>query len=224
MSKIEIQPIRFDEIDKTPEIAGIYAWYYRIEISDRDIDLCIDSVEKSNQDDKLVIVENFCKHKLFNFFLESPYHVTMKGKLKPKFAGALEHENEVSKSLIMRIASEPQRLKEIKKALLKCAPHFASPIYLGVAKNLRSRLLRHKFLIELFQNAQVSIFPDAVADDNHSEEDHRDHSFANEVVCQRKLNSSYLLAYVLPLSIERDICTDVENILNRIYYPLCGRN
>ena len=51
-----------------------------------------------------------------------------------------------------------------------------------------------------------------------------DHKFAHEVIIQRKLNINDLEVHIMKLEVEENIQVDVENILNRLNYPLCGRN
>ena len=223
MGPADKQSFRFDEINQAPEGAGIYAWYYRIEVSDKDIALCISSVESAQVTKRAEIVRDFLERRIFRYFKESPYTVQLSGQLKPKFSGQVANDTMVSSSLVSRLAEDPRRLEGIKQALLASIPLFSSPIYIGIAESLCSRLRQHKKLIEAFRQAEAISLP-YFEEDNKSQEAYRDHCFAKEVTSLRQFNVSDLQVFVLPLSIDPKIRIDVENILNRIYFPLCGRN
>ena len=149
----------------------------------------------------------------------------MKGRLKPTYAGRLHHQSPVSESLVARIVEQPHRLHELKRMLLDTVPP-SSPIYIGVAKNLRNRLGQHKKLIEQFRNAlSIDESCKLTALSTEDEEDLRDHSFAYEVCSLRRLNVTRLfVCTLLAYPVDEGIRIDLENVLNRINFPLCGRN
>ncbi|MER9700761.1 hypothetical protein [Mesorhizobium sp. M0146] len=116
--------------------------------------------------------------------------------------------------MLDRIVEEPARLATIRQVLEASAPHFASPIYIGMSEKLRLRLKRHKALIEKYGE-----LPDIAL----SEEEQRDQSFAREVRA-RNIPPSRLFVVATVISGPPGTYVDIENILNRIHYPLLGRN
>lgn len=214
---------RFNEIANAPDVPGVYSWYYRIELTDRDIAVCIAEVEATpDEAAREALIETFLDRRLFRYYKEEPYTVELSGALKPRYAGRVEHIAEISQSLCKRVAEAPARLQDIKAALIHTVPRFASPIYIGVAKKLRSRLMQHVRLIEaLQQHKAVAIGLGSPYES--SEEEESDHKFAFEVTMLRDFATSSLVVNTLELSIDDAIRYDLENILNRINYPLCGR-
>jgi hypothetical protein len=215
---------RFNEVARAPDVPGVYSWYYRIELADRDIAVCIADVEAaSDLPSKEQVIRTFLDRRLFRYYKEEPYSVEVSGPLKPRYAGFVEHISEISSSLCKRVAEQPQRLNDIKTALGNTVPRFASPIYIGVAKALRTRLMQHVRLIESLQQLKASAFSSAMMAGTTSEEEENDHKFAFEVTMLRDFATSSLVVNALELSIDDAIRYDLENILNRINYPLCGR-
>jgi hypothetical protein len=219
------QLFRFSEITGAPTSPGVYAWYYRLELTDKDIADCIESIElEPSEEIRHEIIRAFLDVHLFRYYKEVPYFVSLSGKLKPRYEGLLAHHVDMSTSLIKRLAETPANLYEIKRTLKLAIPQFSSPIYIGVAKCLRDRLMQHVHLINSLQHLQASgaitVMPDAEADND----DDRDHKFAYEVSLIRGFRPSCLIVNTLDLPVNDSIRYDLENILNRINYPLCGRN
>jgi hypothetical protein len=215
---------RFNEVAGAPDMPGVYSWYYRIELTDRDIAVCIADVEAAPDiNSKEEVIRAFLDRRLFRYYKEEPYSVEVTGPLKPRYAGLVEHISEISQSLCKRVAEEPQRLNDIKTALIHTVPRFASPIYIGVAKRLRSRLMQHVRLIESLQHLKASAISAGLMAGAMTEEEENDHKFAYEVTMLRDFATSSLVVNTLELSIDDAIRYDLENILNRINYPLCGR-
>jgi hypothetical protein len=50
------------------------------------------------------------------------------------------------------------------------------------------------------------------------------HTFAHEAMVIRRFDPNDLWVNVLQTALDHEITYSVENILNRINYPLCGRN
>lgn len=215
---------RFNEVASAPDTPGVYSWYYRIELTDRDIAVCIASVEAlSDISEREKVIRLFLDRRLFRYYKEEPYSIELFGALKPRYAGRVDHVSEISSSLCRRVAEQPKRLNDIKKALIQTVPRFASPIYIGVAVRLRSRLMQHVHLIESLQHLKASAIASGIGNEPMSEEDENDHKFAYEVTMLRDFATSSLVVNTLELSIDDAIRYDLENILNRINYPLCGR-
>ena len=217
---------RFSEVASAPDTPGIYAWYYRIELTDKDIARCVEDIDlASDQDSRDSIMREFLNNHLFSFYKEIPYFVALSGKLKPKYEGFIDQRSDVSQSLVRRLANNPNNLYDLKSTLRSAVPLFASPIYIGVASRLRERLLQHVRLVDYYQHIKASAAADAQTLRTSDEEDEdRDHKFAYEVSMVRGFRSSSLMVNTLELPVNDGIRYDLENILNRINYPLCGRN
>jgi hypothetical protein len=217
---------RFSEVAGAPDTPGIYSWYYRIELTDKDIGNCVEEVELSaSPTEREAIVRSFLENHLFRYYKEMPYMVDLSGPLKPRYKGTIDHSMDISASLVKRLAEEPNNLRELKQMLKLTVPMFASPIYIGVATSLRVRLLQHFQLINNLQHLKASAVGDGVTVPTGSDtEEDRDHKFAYEVSMTRGFRPSSLVVNTLELQVNDIIRYDLENILNRINYPLCGRN
>ncbi len=206
------------EIGDVPAKAGVYAWYYTPEITSFDLDRIIADVLSLKAGGSLAAAKDavraFLDESVFRYFREQPYSAQLRGPLKPRYEGRIEHMPTLSESLLDRIVEEPARLATIREVLEASAPLFASPIYIGMSEKLRFRLKRHKTLIEKYGE-----LPDLGA----SEEDQRDQSFAREVR-SRNIPPSRLFVVATVISGPPGSYVDIENILNRIHYPLLGRN
>lgn len=213
------------EISSIPPEPGVYAWYYSPEITKFDLEQAIiqinDFNQKSDIDAASNVVRNFLHNSLFRYFQEEPYQAILRGSLKPRYEGYIEHTAELSEDLVKRIVEEPERLITIRQVLEKSAPNFASPIYIGMSENLCNRIKRHKKLIEKYcsqfsdQNIQSKT--------TDKESDDRDRSFAMRI-CSRNIPPTRLFVTINILEDVGKTYVDIENILNRIHYPLLGRN
>ena len=209
------------EIINVPSKPGVYAWYYSPEITDFDLQDTINKIlmfkSVNNMDEAQEIVKTFLNNYLFRFFQEEPYHATLRGSLKPKYEGTVEHTPELSEDLVARIVDEPERLTTVRQVLEKSTPNFSSPLYIGMSKNLNGRLKTHKKLIEKYCS-QVN--PN---DFNIKDAEDRDKNFAMRV-CSRNIYPTRLSVAINVLEDIGERYVDIENILNRIHYPLFGRN
>ena len=94
------------------------------------------------------------------------------------------------------------------------APMFASPLYMGMAGDLRSRLATHKALIERYRRLYRQEGEPARDSDS---------GFAWQVA-KRRIPPDRLIVFTCTTAADNNIAVDIENILNRIYYPILGRN
>jgi hypothetical protein len=203
------------EIGDAPETSGVYAWYYSPEVTDFDLNRTIADVQAaSDRFEAEGLIRAMLDERIFRFFREEPYNAELSGALKPSFSGALEHHAPVSHSLASRLAADPERLRTIRSVLTLSAPMFASPLYIGMATVLRTRLARHKELIEKFRSA--------VPRDGQTSRS-SDAGFAWQVA-KRKIPPERLFVFTCSIAGDDGTAVDVENILNRICYPILGRN
>lgn len=208
------------EIGDVPAEPGVYAWYYTPEITDYDLDKIISTVRRLKASAGAAAAKQavrlFLEDTVFRYFREQPYFAQLRGPLKPTYEGTIGHAPSLSESLVDRIVEDPTRLEAIRDVLEASAPDFASPIYIGMSERLASRLKHHKSLIEKYgEIANLGV--------RTSTEEQRDHSFAREIR-DRDIPPSRLFVVTRVISGPAGTYVDVENILNRIHYPLLGRN
>jgi hypothetical protein len=210
----EIRTLTWTEIELAPERAGVYAWYSRLRISKADIQNVVSQVSNAKDEQEArVAIEQALDRFVFNPYRESPYRVLLRGQLKPKFSGDVQHEPSRSDSLVTRLAKNPQRLNTVAELLSTAAPAFTSPLYIGMATNLRNRLRTHKNKITEFRDQRTE------ADGDSSPEA----GFARQVVA-RGFDPTNLFVHVAEIDVDTGEHNDIENILNRINYPIFGRN
>ena len=193
----------------------MYAWYSKLVISRADIEAVIRNVNAAQQGGEAqarAVVENALNSFIFGPYQETPYQVTMRGQLKPKFIGEVLHEPSKSDSLIERLAADPERFRVIADVLKNVAPWFTAPLYIGMAKNLRTRLKQHRNKIVELRDSH-SGGRDIVAEAG----------FANQVVA-RNFDPTNLFVHIAEVNVDSGEHNDLENILNRINYPIFGRN
>ncbi len=207
----------WQDIHEVPDSPGVYAWYYRHQLGTWDINQISAQVTELNQkgqtDQAERVVRTFLETKLFRPFMEMPYKAVIRGALKPTYRGDLAHDLPISGDVVRRISEDPGRLFFIKQVLENAVPRFSSPIYIGMSDRLRRRLLKHKHLINSYleDGLYTPIGPTEVADQ----------SFAKQVV-RRGFDVTRLAVTVQPIEATANEHLDVENILNRINFPLCG--
>lgn len=208
--------LTWSEIDLAPETPGVYAWYSRLVISKADIDAVINRVREAKQQGEIQAraeVEDALDQFIFSPYRETPYQVALRGQLKPKFSGEVIHEPSKSESLVGRLASNPERFRTVSEVLKTAAPWFTAPLYIGMAINLRSRLRQHRNKIVELRDLQGHGSIDDIAEAG----------FANQVVA-RNFDPTNLFVQIAEVNVDTGEHNDLENILNRINYPIFGRN
>lgn len=212
-----IQKHLWADIVNAPALPGVYAWYYSPEITDYDLEQTISRLIAYRDTDRVAaeeLVRTTLDSRIFQHFREEAYRANIEGPLKPTYTGTLEHTFKVSAGLVGRIVDDPDRLRTIRDVLDMSAPNFASPLYMGMAGELRSRLATHKTLIEKYRRLQ-----------RQGEEPVRnsDAGFAWQVA-KRRIPPDRLIVYTCTTAADAKTAVDIEHILNRIYYPILGRN
>lgn len=206
------------DIGDVPAEPGIYAWYYSPEITARDLDEVKSRVEALKASAQVAAakeaIRTFLEEAVFQYFREQPYSAHLYGQLKPTYKGIIEHAPTVSETMLDRLVEEPARLETVRSVLETSAPNFASPIYIGMSDRLATRLKRHKWLIERYGEMRSA---------GVTATELRDQSFAREVR-SRKIPPSRLFVITHVITGPPGSYVDAENILNRIHYPLLGRN
>lgn len=218
-----MKQFRWREINQVPHEGGVYAWYFTPELTEYDSTEFVTQVLATkaldDKDASVRYIEQFLEQHIFHYFIEQPYKAEVSGPLKPRYFGMLQHQPALSNTLVQRLIEKPERIKAIRQILASSVPNFSSPIYIGMSKDLGKRLARHKALIEKYQETPTLV----VNIETMLEEDQRDHSFAKEA-CARGIPPSLLSVIIEPVVGIADEWVDIENILNRIHFPLLGRN
>ena len=208
--------LSWSEIDLAPEASGIYAWYARIVISKADIDAVVKRITEAKQRGDAQAraeVEDALDRFIFGPYRETPYQVALRGQLKPKFSGDITHEPSRSESLVGRLSTNPERFRAVSEILKNAAPWFTAPLYIGMATNLRIRLKQHRNKIVELRDLQGYGSIENIAEAG----------FANQIVA-RNFDPTNLFVHVAEVNVETGEHNDLENILNRINYPIFGRN
>ncbi|TVS03682.1 MAG: hypothetical protein EA407_06325 [Rhodobacteraceae bacterium] len=215
---------QWSEVPTIGDVPGIYAWYYMPEITQFDIGKLIESVHchisKGDRAAGHKQIETFLEQFIFSYFSEEPYETIMRGPLKPTYEGQLHHRPSVSAALIERLLDDPERLRTVKAVLETSAPDFASPIYIGMSEKLGRRLKHHRKLIEKYRAKRPEATFTPVSE---PKTDQRDQSFARQIA-EREINPQRLFVMIRLINAGTNHYVDLENILNRIHYPLLGRN
>lgn len=211
------EAISWVDLSTVPESAGVYAWYASLAISAADLLAFETRVHdiKLSGGSPLAFIDSQLDALIFRRYREDNYEVSITGPLKPEYVGSAVHKPPISASLVSRLAEDPSRLREIADAMRSAAPYFTAPLYIGMAKNLRQRLMRHKALIEQLY--------DSSRERESLEIGEGDAGFAKQVFA-RGFDYTNLFVYVQLIDIRTNEQADVENILNRINFPIFGRN
>jgi hypothetical protein len=207
-------------IDKAINKPGVYAWYYKPQLTNHDIDVLITTLKTAEAVTRGDLVREFLQRHIFDPLSDGPYTAAIRGPLKPTYEGALHIKAAISDDAVARIASNPERLRQIKAILEASVPDFSSPIYIGMATNLQRRLVSHKAAINRLKH---TVHPAVELDETVSEDQYPTQSFAAEVV-RRNLSVNNLIAVTQTTEFLSDEYKDAENILNRLSFPICGRN
>lgn len=209
------------DLRQAPAGPGVYAWYYEPEITDFDLDTALAAVrahltEGDRAGAEAVITALLSDH-VMSYFRQDPYEVVLSGQLKPRHSGLAEHDQRLSPALVQRLLEDPDRLRPLRDILAGSAPYFASPLYVGMSDNLRSRLAQHRTLIEKFR---AKDFRRATHETSAQNEEA---GFARRVV-RRKIPPDRLFAMICEADEVAGLHIDAENLFNRMYYPILGRN
>ena len=214
----------WDNLHLAPNTPGIYAWYHKIDVEEKNLNQEFEEIQKSEtrkeREDKIrAVIEKY----LFSRYKHDDYTVEIRGKLVPEFTGKIRQKLEVKDSLIEKLAGEEKcsNLKDIFTIISCGVPAFSNPLYIGVSEKLRTRLTQHKQRIEFYRDNQI--------DESSDEENDGviEKVFAGRII-KRNFQESDLEVHVLEqnnLRLGKDFpFSEVENLLNRINYPLLGRN
>lgn len=229
-----MQPQRLSafDVELAPQAPGIYAWYAQLALSVDDWHPRIkDGIDLAARDLDRAIADYAQVH--------SPEPVALRGdgSYGLNWSGEIRRDNisdhiegnfaNAVDSHLSRVSPNPEGRKLLTALLHAATPIFASPLYIGVATNLRVRLSQHKADYEL---AKTEI--------------HNDPSSSNRLqfhgssfgarVAGAGVQMECLECWILPTGDiidskesdrhQRNVAEVAEWVLQRIFLPVLGRN
>ncbi|WP_237156062.1 GIY-YIG nuclease family protein [Mycobacteroides abscessus] len=220
------------DLDMAPESAGIYAWYAQLGLADEDW--------KPHHKNGFDLAAGYLIDAVASYagiHEPSPVHLTGKGTYQLPWTGTLRrssiadvsepNEDPAVATHLGELAVHPDVRRLLISLLRAATPVFASPLYIGVATNLRTRLREH---MAAYENARAALRQDpALAGRMQFEGE----SFGFRLAATG-LQLDYLQCWVLPASLDaptddgstpsaRDVAETAEWILQRIFLPVLGR-
>ena len=161
--------------------------------------------------------------KILKFFKLPNYTVRVSAPLKPTFEGEVENVQRISDKPIDLIFQNIEVVKDINSFFNLNNSCFFSPVYIGKAKRIQDRLFQHKQLISDLKNATRTI--EIELSSNDVKFDTSEFAFAKEFV-KRSIPLDWLYFSYCDLSNSKisESYEAIESIMNRINFPLMGRN
>jgi hypothetical protein len=220
------------QLDRAPVGPGIYAWYCRIPLSEADWRPRLQGGLDAAGGDLTAALNDYVR-------VHQPGPIALRGLARYDLAWTGEiRQQGVSDELqpgsgtrldlhLAEIADDPEA-RRLLSALLRAAPPvFASPLYIGVATNLRQRLADHKRSFEA-ASAVIRRSPDQAVLLQHRGKDLGARLAGAGIPLER------LECWVLPtpeMSIpsdvaqvkQRSVAQAAEWMLQRIFQPILGR-
>ena len=195
-----------------PDASGIYAWYYRPHLSVPDVQAVkAELTVIGDPNDRQALVRTFLERHVYGLLTEPDFEAAISGPLKPRYEGTLSHRPALTPALLERLSNDPSAFDDLRQLFEGDIHLLSSPLYIGMAKSLRRRLAAHRNLIEVFrEGGQAAANPDD------------DHSFARTVHARGIRPSRLMVCVQIATVSERMV--NLENILNRVFFPIFGRN
>ena len=145
------------EVDLAPPSPGIYAWYARLALAENDWKPRVRGNTDAAASDLTAAVSDYCR-----VHHPCPVHLRGDGSYGLNWSGTLSRESVVDDGShhpdsrldkgLGDIPMDPNKRRILSNLLRASAPVFASPLYIGVATNLRVRLNEHKVD---YENAKI---------------------------------------------------------------------
>lgn len=229
-----LQPRRLSalDLDLAPDLPGIYAWYAQLDLSADDWRARISNGTDEAGPYLIRAVEDYAQiHEPTAMELKgnAAYGLNWFGSIRPQpitRASASSAKSPINERL-QELAETEENRRLITNLLLSAPPVFASPLYIGVATNLRKRLAVHR---DNFEEASKTL--------EKKPEDAARLQFAGENLGERlagagipleRLECWYLTVAPPPTpetaqtQIQRSVSEAAEWIVQRIFHPILGR-
>ncbi len=207
--------LSFGEVSDAEPIPGIYAWYLRIRPGNKDTETPEDflkSIKRRTEE---------LQYPTMSMQARGHFRLNMQGDLKHLWYG---HEKNKFPDQLIETLSNSEEREMLSKILEFAVPLLTGPLYIGVSKNLQSRLQQH---VKLIQEYHESISQLTAIDSSESFEN--DKNFAGRIV-ERKINPNRLVVCIsyppypqFPSERIRKTIETAETLLNKIFYPILGR-
>ena len=148
------------EISNAPTGPGVYAWYYKPEITTFDLQKITSRINElrraEGKSEAKKAVRDFLEDSLFRYLTKQPYTASLTGPLKPNYEGTTAHIPNVSDTLLERIVESPERLETMRKILhisaLSLPVHYISGCLDTSIDHQRRRAVQSPLLV----NAQLA--------------------------------------------------------------------
>lgn len=156
-----VQPQRLDalDVDLAPDVPGIYAWYAQLALSDNDwrprfhggVDLAARDLGRAIAD-----YAHIHQPEPLDLRCDGSYGLNWSGTIRRDSISDPSSNGEASRAeaQLGELSSDPQGRRALTHLLRAATPIFASPLYIGVATSLRSRLAEHK---ADYENAKAAL-------------------------------------------------------------------
>lgn len=229
-----MQPVRLSALglDRAPAEPGIYAWYARIALSESDWRPRLQKGVDAAGGDLIAALNDYVRmHQPGPITLrgQASYHLPWTGEIRQQ--GVSDEGRSASGTRldlhVADVADDPEA-RQLLSALLRAAPPvFASPLYIGVATNLRQRLAEHKRSFEA-ASAVIRQNPEQASLLQHQGKDLGARLAGAGIPLER------LECWVLPASgnsipsggtqaKQRSVAQAAEWVLQRIFQSILGR-
>lgn len=230
----DMQPARLGalHLDRAPTEPGIYAWYARIALSEGDWRPRVQNGTDVAGGDLTAALNDYVRlHQPGPISLRglASYHLAWAGEIRQQgVSDEAEPGSGTRLDLHTAEVSDDPEARQLLSALLRAAPPvFASPLYIGVATNLRQRLAEHKRSFEA-ASAVIRRSPEQAALLQHRGKDLGARLAGAGIPLER------LECWVLPASgmampsdgaqaKQRSVAQAAEWVLQRIFQPILGR-
>lgn len=218
------------EVERAPSVPGIYAWYVRFPLAaddwmprkEEDIDEAAVDLERA--------VDDYARY-------HQPKPIALSGAddYELPWAGVLKRRSisdrgigttSVAEIKLRKIYNDPEQRRILIGLLHQAQPVFGTPLYVGVADNLRNRLRAH---LQDYENARDGLKNQP----QRAEEYHFNGKKLGERIAGASIPLSLLEVYVLPaladsqsgknLFNERNVAEGAEWLVQRVFKPEMGR-
>lgn len=207
--------LSFGKVSDAEAEPGLYAWYLRIRPGDRNIE----SAENFLRSLKRTTEE--LQYPTMPMQARGHFRLKMQGDLKHIWYG---HEENKFTDQLQEVLSNSEERELLGNILEYAVPLLTGPLYIGVSKNLQTRLQQHVKLIQEYQEGINQFSSSDIAESLEN-----DKNFAQRIV-ERKINPNRLvvcLTYVpyphFPSERIRKTIETAETLLNKMFYPILGR-
>ncbi|WP_091414984.1 hypothetical protein [Friedmanniella luteola] len=220
------------ELDLAPDSPGIYAWYPHLALSPDDWKPRLVGGVDAARVDLLHAIEDYARiHESGAVDLKGSanYGLYWHGRMQRLSVAARSTETgeSLAATHLAELAADPDDRRILTDLLRMAPPYFASPVYIGVATNLRERLAEHRVSFER-ANKLLRNQPDRASELQFRGTD-LGARLAGAGIPLERLDCWILAAPGMPhagddqKSKQRSVAAAAEWVLQRIFQPILGR-